>query len=410
MSAASASGSSRAGGDRDQRNAEAPGMGDDVGQLRRLAGIGDGDHRVAARDHAEVAVAASPGWTKNAGVPVEASVAAILRAMWPLLPMPETMTRPLTREQRVEGGDEPAVELARGLGEAGRLELEHTARDHEPAVGGGGCGWRTSCASKRCSWPHGFLESVPAARSRHARRTAGNLADRCPARYPRDGRRTCARAACTSHRPGFRRSVHGRCRRGRRRRSRRGRGPRAGAGNRSRPGPVAARPSRASMASSSRSQRVQVQHVGSGVGLLLVAQLGRAPVRRLLLLGQVDAEQLAAQVGEAVAVGVGARQLARDLGAVDRRAVMPSQCCSAAMSKRAKWNSLMQPGSASRASRWGSRSRAGPAAAERTRWAVPSPAESCTRHSRSRAVTGPWSRCRRRPSRPRSTSRRQVAL
>ncbi len=37
---------------------------------------------------------ASAGWTKNAGVPVEASVAAILRPTWPLLPMPMTTTRP----------------------------------------------------------------------------------------------------------------------------------------------------------------------------------------------------------------------------------------------------------------------------------------------------------------------------
>ena len=37
---------------------------------------------------------ASAGWTKSAGVPVEASVAAILRATWPLLPMPVTTTRP----------------------------------------------------------------------------------------------------------------------------------------------------------------------------------------------------------------------------------------------------------------------------------------------------------------------------
>ena len=38
---------------------------------------------------------ASVGWTKNAWVPVEASVAAILRPICPLLPMPLTMTRPL---------------------------------------------------------------------------------------------------------------------------------------------------------------------------------------------------------------------------------------------------------------------------------------------------------------------------
>src|SRR5690554_4442566 len=36
----------------------------------------------------------STGWRKVAGVPVDVSVAAILRAMIPLLPMPETMTLP----------------------------------------------------------------------------------------------------------------------------------------------------------------------------------------------------------------------------------------------------------------------------------------------------------------------------
>ena len=37
---------------------------------------------------------ASPGWTKNAGVPVLASVEAILPPTWPDLPMPITTTRP----------------------------------------------------------------------------------------------------------------------------------------------------------------------------------------------------------------------------------------------------------------------------------------------------------------------------
>src|SRR5690242_13244858 len=43
---------------------------------------------------------ASAGWTKRAGVPVEARVAAILRATWPLLPMPVTTTRPPTAASR----------------------------------------------------------------------------------------------------------------------------------------------------------------------------------------------------------------------------------------------------------------------------------------------------------------------
>src|SRR6185437_11079449 len=37
---------------------------------------------------------ASPGCMKNAGVPVDASVEAILRPIWPDLPMPVTTTRP----------------------------------------------------------------------------------------------------------------------------------------------------------------------------------------------------------------------------------------------------------------------------------------------------------------------------
>ncbi len=39
--------------------------------------------------------AASPGCMKNAGVPVDDSVAAILRPICPDLPMPETTTRPV---------------------------------------------------------------------------------------------------------------------------------------------------------------------------------------------------------------------------------------------------------------------------------------------------------------------------
>ena len=37
---------------------------------------------------------ASAGWTNSAGVPVEDKVAAILRPIWPLLPIPITTTRP----------------------------------------------------------------------------------------------------------------------------------------------------------------------------------------------------------------------------------------------------------------------------------------------------------------------------
>ena len=43
---------------------------------------------------------ASAAWTKKAGVPVEARVAAILRATWPDLPSPVTITRPLASRIR----------------------------------------------------------------------------------------------------------------------------------------------------------------------------------------------------------------------------------------------------------------------------------------------------------------------
>ena len=53
---------------------------------------------------------ASAACMKNDGVPVEASVAAILPAMWPDLPMPVTMTRPWHSRQMAAGAREPRVE------------------------------------------------------------------------------------------------------------------------------------------------------------------------------------------------------------------------------------------------------------------------------------------------------------
>src|SRR6185437_8270125 len=53
-------------------------------------------------------------------------------------------------------------------------------------------------------------------------------------------------------------------------------------------------------------QGMQVEHIGGGITQLLVGEVGGAPIRRLLLLRQLDAEQVAAQILEAVAVGKGA--------------------------------------------------------------------------------------------------------
>ena len=55
---------------------------------------------------------ASAACTKKAGVPVEASVAAILRATWPDLPSPVTMTRPLACADQVDGGGKGRPERA----------------------------------------------------------------------------------------------------------------------------------------------------------------------------------------------------------------------------------------------------------------------------------------------------------
>ena len=49
-----------------------------------------------------------------------------------------------------------------------------------------------------------------------------------------------------------------------------------------------------------------MQHVGGGIVELLLGQLGGTPVGGLLLLGQLDAEQVLAQILEAVPVGEGA--------------------------------------------------------------------------------------------------------
>src|SRR5690606_16613148 len=63
---------------------------------------------------------------------------------------------------------------------------------------------------------------------------------------------------------------------------------------------------------------VEEAHVRRRVLALRLAELGRAPVARLLLLGDLLAEQLADDVLEAVAVGIGAHELAGDLGAEHR--------------------------------------------------------------------------------------------
>ena len=63
---------------------------------------------------------------------------------------------------------------------------------------------------------------------------------------------------------------------------------------------------------------VQEAHVGRGIILLCVAELGGTPVRRLLLLGNIGPDQLLHHVLQAMTVGVGAHQFRGDLGAKNR--------------------------------------------------------------------------------------------
>ena len=64
---------------------------------------------------------------------------------------------------------------------------------------------------------------------------------------------------------------------------------------------------------------MEIAHIGGGIILLRLGQGRRAPVARLLLLGNFLAEQLLDQILESVPVGIGAHQLAGDLGAKHRR-------------------------------------------------------------------------------------------
>src|SRR5207302_2429057 len=65
-------------------------------------------------------------------------------------------------------------------------------------------------------------------------------------------------------------------------------------------------------------ERVQVQHIGRRVGELRVGQRLGAPIGKLLLLGEVDAQHFTHEVLEPMLVGVSALDPRGDLGAVDR--------------------------------------------------------------------------------------------
>src|SRR6185312_9723933 len=65
-------------------------------------------------------------------------------------------------------------------------------------------------------------------------------------------------------------------------------------------------------------QGMEMQDIRGGIAELLVAQFGGTPIGGLLLLRELDAEKVAAEILEAVAIGEGAREPRGDLGAIDR--------------------------------------------------------------------------------------------
>jgi hypothetical protein len=81
---------------------------------------------------------ASAGWTKKAGVPVDASVAAIFEPIWPLLPTPVTITRPLIPRivsiAVMNGSPNPFVSaFARAVSPSASMEIVFSADWTGPA-------------------------------------------------------------------------------------------------------------------------------------------------------------------------------------------------------------------------------------------------------------------------------------
>ena len=84
-------------GNGDERDGETAGVGNEIGQFRCFAGIGDGDHHVVRHDHAEIAVA---------------GLARMHEVRW--------------RAGGGEGGGDLAADMA---------ALAHAADDHAPLAG-----------------------------------------------------------------------------------------------------------------------------------------------------------------------------------------------------------------------------------------------------------------------------------
>ena len=118
---------------------------------------------------------ASAGCRKNAGVPVLASVAAILPPTWPDLPMPETTTRPGAGEQHAAGLLELAAQPVDERGDGARLDPERLASHLDQSLAVGGVVHRvraaSGCGAASYTGPPAALRMPPCRRRRSASRS-----------------------------------------------------------------------------------------------------------------------------------------------------------------------------------------------------------------------------------------------
>ena len=178
---------------RDQRDGEALGVGERCRPARapRRTWTAPGSRR-SAPIMPRSPWLASAGWTNMAGEPVEARVAAILRATWPDLPMPVQTIRPLAANSGLDGRGEGVAQAVGHAGQGLGLGRQHAAADGDGVevghcdsggdrlglqVGAGVAGagrrgagrrrsrgaWRPASAGVRCTgaWPNGPGERSP---------------------------------------------------------------------------------------------------------------------------------------------------------------------------------------------------------------------------------------------------------
>ena len=144
-------------------------------------------------------------------------------------------------------------------------------------------------------------------------------------------------------------------------------------------------------------KRMQMQHVGGGIGDLRLRQRAGTPVRELLLLGQFDPQKVAGDVFQAVLVGIGARQPRGDLGAEER---VP------ASRRRRDRAPQYRTARSERSSAWPDRPEAFSGSERRSRRARSAPRRPIRRRATAAPRRGdrdagrdPWSRCRWPPRR-----------